>query len=178
MAAIRLLTTEANVKLLATLDDNLASNYLRGAIMEAQEVYLRSILGSNLLDALKAKDAAGTLEDQYAELVNGYVQFYLAYQARVELLPKIAHKAGNLGVVKTDDEHCTPVSANELAADVAEAQAKADYHCYRMQRYLLENYNLFPELRACDCRRIKANLYSAATCGIWLGGPGGGPVWP
>lgn len=178
MAAIQLLTTEANVKLLATLDDNLAANYLRGAIMEAQEVGLRSILGTNLLEALKAKSAAGTLADQYAELVNGYVQFYLAYKSRAELLPKIAHKAGNLGVVKTDDEHCTSVSANELAGDVAEAQAKADYHCYRMQQYLLDNYNLFPELRACDCRRIKANLYSAASCGIWLGGPGGGPLWP
>ena len=176
MAAITLLTTEANVKLLATLDDNLAGHYLRGAIMEAQEVGLRSIIGSNLLDELKRRSAAGTLADQYADLVNGYVQFYLAYQARVELLPKIAHKAGNLGVVKTDDEHCTPVTRDELAADIAEAQAKADFHCYRLQNYLLDNYALFPELRSCDCRRIQANLYSAATCGLWLGGPGGGDL--
>jgi len=34
----------------------------------------------------------------------------------------------------------------------------------------MDNRSSFPELNECDCRRIESNLYSAATCGIFLGG--------
>lgn len=171
--AITLLATEANVKLLGNLDENIAGNYLRGAIFTAQETRLRSILGDSLLGALKAKAKAGTLADQYADLVNNYIQFYLAFQTKAQLVPGVAYKIGNMGVIKTDDEHCTPATQNEIIGVQAEAQAEADYHCHRMQLWLLNNRAAFPELRECDCRRIKANLYSAATCGINLGGPFG-----
>ena len=57
MAEIRLLTTADNVKMIAVLDDNVADNYLRAAIMEAQEVGLRGVLGTPLLEALKDKAA-------------------------------------------------------------------------------------------------------------------------
>ena len=50
-------------------------------------------------------------------------------------------------------------------------QMKADYCKLELQQWLLDNSGLFPELKACDCERMKSNLYSAATCGLWLGGP-------
>ena len=52
--------------------------------------------------------------------------------------------------------------------------------CRDLQRWLLDNRAAFPELRGCDCDAIQANLRSAASCGLWLGGvrgkklPGGG----
>lgn len=170
---MQLLTTEANVKALAVLDDNLAGNYLRAAIMEAQEIDLRRIVGTSLLEALKSKAAAGTLDGPYKELVDNYVQFFLAYQTRAQLLPKVAYKAGNMGVIKTSDENVTPASSGEIVAEIARAQAKADYSAYRMQLWLLDNRAQLPELRECDCRQIHACLRSAATCGVWLGGPRG-----
>ena len=173
MAKVKLLTTEENVKMIGVLDENLAGNYLRAAIMEAQEVGLRRILGSALLDALKAEAEAASLAGAHADLVNNFVQFYLAYAAKAELLPKVAYKTGNAGVIKTRTDGIEPANAQEIATEVARAQAKADYYCYRMQGYLLEHLAEFPELTAGDCNAIRACLYSAASCGIWLGGPRG-----
>lgn len=170
---VKLLTTEENVKMIAVLDENLAGNYLRAAIMEAQEIGLRGILGTALLESLKAKAAAKTLAGEYEVLVNSFVQFYLAYAAKAELLPKVAYKTGNAGVIKTRTDGIEPASGQEVATEIARAQAKADYYCYRMQNYLLANRAAFPELSEGDCRQIRACLYSAATCGIWLGGPRG-----
>lgn len=170
---INLLTTEENVKMLAVLDENIAGNYLRAAIMEAQEVGLRGILGSNLLDALKSKAVEHTLDGAYADLVNKFVQFYLAYAAKAELLPKVAVKVGNAGVIRTRTEGIEPASSQDVATEIARAQAKADFYCYRMQQYLLENRAAFPELCEGDCNRIRACLRSAASCGLWLGGPRG-----
>lgn len=170
---VQLLTTEANVKALAVLDDNIAGNYLRAAIMEAQEIDLRRIVGTNLLEALKEKAGSATLSGLYKELVDNYVQYFLAYQTRAQLLPKVAYKAGNMGVIKTSDENVTPASSAEINAEIARAQAKADYSAYRMQLWLLDNQAGLPELTKRDCDKINACLRSAATCGVWLGGPRG-----
>lgn len=170
---IQLLTTEESVKMLAVLDDNIAANYLRAAILEAQEVGLRDIIGGALLDALKERTATNTLTGAYLTLVEDYAQFYLAYKCRAELLGKVAYKVGNAGVVKTSDEHLTPATAGEIEAVQAEAQAKADYYAYRLQRWVCDNAAALPELCESDAAQIRANLRSAATCNLWLGGPGG-----
>ena len=132
MAEIQLLTTADNVKMIAVLDDNVADNYLRAAIMEAQEVGLRGVLGTPLLEALKDKASRGELTGAYAELVNSYAVYYLAYATKAELLHKLAYKASNAGVVKADAEGYEAASATEIDTEVARAQAKADFHCYRM----------------------------------------------
>ena len=171
---IRLITTTDNVKMIAVLDDNIAENYLRAAIMEAQEVGLRGILGSALLDAVKAKIAAGTLAGAYAVLVNTYCVFYLAYATKAELLPKVAYKASNAGVVKAQTEGFVAATAAEIEAEVARAQAKADYYGYAMQKWLRVHAAEMPELTQRDCDRINACLRSADNlCPIDLGGARG-----
>ena len=76
-------------------------------------------------------------------------------------------------VVKADAEGYKAESATEIDTEVARAQAKADYHCFRMQGWLYENRAQFPELAQVDADRIAATLRSAASCGIWLGGARG-----
>ena len=174
MADIQLLTTTDNVKMIAVLDDNVADNYLRAAMFEAQEVGLRGIVGSTLLDALKAQATAGTLAGKYAELVNGHIVFYLAYATKAELLPKLAYKASNAGVVKAQTEGYVAATAAEIQAEVARAEAKRDYYAYQMQLWLRANADALPELTAHDCDRINACLRSANNqIGIWLGGARG-----
>ena len=51
--------------------------------------------------------------------------------------------------------------------------SKADFFCIEVQNYLLNNRTLFPELTEGDIHRIHSCLYSAASCGLWLGGPRG-----
>lgn len=173
---VQLLTTEENVKMLAVLDDNIAGKYLRAAMLEAQEVGLRGILGSALLGALKERASARTLTGAYAELVNSYAVFYLAYATKAQLVPKVAYKVGNAGVLKhtaSDEDRMGAASAGEIEAEVSRAQAQADFHAYRMQGWLLEHASELPELTQRDSDRIRACLRSAASCGIWLGGARG-----
>ena len=54
-----LLTSEDFIKSCTNISDNLSGKYLQGAIREAQETALRDVLGSCLLDALKARLAEG-----------------------------------------------------------------------------------------------------------------------
>lgn len=175
-----LLSSEKFIKNTTNISDNVAGKFILPSLREAQEINFRSIVGDCLLNALKQMVADGVFPEDpipdeylpYKELLDR-AQYYLAYQTIVEVCGKVTYKIGNFGVAKSSDENLQPVGPDELDQQRAYYQAKADAHCYQLQGWLLENRKSFPELRDCDCAKMKANLYSAATCGIWLGGPRG-----
>ena len=73
-----LLTSEAFVKSVTNVSDNLAGKYILPSIREAQEQGLKSILGDCLLSKVKHLFNTDSLEGIYKELVD-HCQYYLAY---------------------------------------------------------------------------------------------------
>lgn len=174
MATEILLTSEKFVKGTSNISDNVAGKFLLPCIREAQEVYLKGILGSCLLDAIKSRVADGTIDDTEAEPYKALLdecQYFLAYQSIVLLLPRVTYKVGNFGLSKSSDENLQVVTPDELARQEEFYQSMADARCYDLQGWLYERKEAYPELDECACSRLKSNLYSAATSGIWLGGP-------
>lgn len=171
-----LLTSERFVKSVTNVSDNLAGKFLQPAIREAQDVQLREVLGAALLRHLKdivaaeAADAPGN--EAYRDLL-AELQYYLAYTAIVEVANKVAYKIANAGVVKTPDERVETATDEEIGRQVYYYQAKADSYCILLQRWLVAHAASFPELNEDECCRLRANLTSAATCGVWLGGARG-----
>ncbi len=168
-----LLTSEQFVKSITNISDNLAGKYLLPAIREAQEINLRGFLGDALLDKLKELVGTGAIKapenEAYRRLVDE-CQYFLAYQTLAGLPYKLGYKLANIGVAKTSDTNVQPCSADELASVKGYYQGKADYYAKRLQQYLLRNCKQYPDLNENDCYNIRKNLYSAATCGLWLGG--------
>lgn len=167
-----LLTSEDFVKSVSCINDNVAGKYMLASIREAQEDGLREILGDLLLDTLKAKFADGTLEGAYKALVDE-AQYYLAYMTMVKILFKVSLKVSNFGVVKSNDENLQVASTDEMFKLQSKLQAEADRYCRKLQRWILRHRTDFPELHEWDYERMSANLRSAATCGMWLGGQRG-----
>ena len=69
-----LLTSEVFVKSVSNISDNVAGKYILPSIREAQEIKLKSILGSCLLSTLKMMFSNGTLSaagnEKYKELAS------------------------------------------------------------------------------------------------------------
>lgn len=172
---IQLLTSEAYVKGLLPLSDNVAGGYLAPSMFEAQEIGLRQILGAALLEACKtvaAKTSTTTEDEPYVALI-AQCQNYLAYMTVKELLTKVAYKVGNIGAVRSNDEHVETIPSDKIDGLQDDYQAKADYFAAELQRWILNNADSFPELDACACRTMRANLTSSASCTVFLGGPRG-----
>lgn len=171
-----LLTSEAFIKDVTSISDNIAGKYLQGSIREAQDIGLKGILGSCLLRMLEELvrerkiDAEGY--EQYKDLLDR-CQYYLAYKSIVELIRKVSYKVTNFGLAKSSDENLQLASFEEIVKQEYYYQSKADAMCYDIQGFLLDNRSAFPELGDCDCHRIKSNLRSAASCGIFFGGARG-----
>lgn len=171
-----LLSSEAFVKSVSSVSDNLSGKYILPSLREAQEIGLRGILGDLLLDKLKALRKDNTLETEaggvYKTLVD-HCQYYLAYMTIVEVTNKVSYKIGNFGVTKTQDENLQVATQDEIAKMQYYYQSKADACCLDLQNFLLQNKGSYPELTECCCSRIESNLRSAASCGIFLGGARG-----
>ena len=171
-----LLCSEAFVKNVTSISDNVAGKYIQPAIREAQEFGLRKILGSALTDRLKDLVRTGTAGDPgneaYLDLLQR-CQYYLAYSAVSEVAQKTSFKIANFGVVKTTDENAQVATQDEVAKVRFYYQAKADGHAVELERWVLDNRAAFPELNDCACRAMRSHLTTAASCGIWLGGPRG-----
>lgn len=170
-----LLSSEAFIKANTSVSDNLDGKYILPALREAQEQGLRGILGDTLLDKLKQLQGAGALSGAYKTLVDR-CQYYLAYMTLVELSTKVTYKIGNMGVVKSSDENMQVASQEEINNVQFVYQAKADSYCLDIQHFLLEHRSDYPELSSNQCYKIQSNLYSAATCGLVLGGARGKSV--
>lgn len=171
-----LLSSESFVKSVTSVSDNLSGKYILPSLREAQEIGLRNILGDSLLSKLKSLVKDGAIEQpvnaKYKELIDR-CQYYLAYVTIVEVTNKTTYKVGNFGVTKSTDENMQMATQDEVAKMQYYYQSKADACCLDLQNWLMDNRSSFPELNDCDCRRISSNLYSAATCGIFLGGSRG-----
>lgn len=173
---IPLLTSEDFVKRISPISDNLSSKYLLSALREAQEVHLKSILGSALLDNCKAlvgtKELNAPENAHYAELIE-HCRYYLAYWAIAECTMTTSYKVANMGVVRTTDDNVQAPTFSEIALIKKQYENKADFYCKELQLWLKENHSLFPELSECECQRISANIHYSASCGVFLGGARG-----
>lgn len=167
-----LLSSEAFIKSQMNISDNVAGKYILPSLREAQEVHLRNIIGSSLLTKLKDLVRSKNVTEPYETLLDK-CQNFLAYSTIVELIYKVSFKIGNAGVVKATDENMQVATMAEIVSQKEYYQGKADYYCLMMQQYLLDNRSLFPELNDGTCQKIHSNLYSAATCGFFLGGARG-----
>lgn len=164
-----LLTSEAFVKSVTNVSDNLAGKYILPSIREAQEQGLKSILGDCLISKVKHLFNTDSLDGIYKELVD-HCQYYLAYAAIVEVTNKVSFKIGNFGVAKSTDENLQVASYDEIVKMQYYYQTKVDAYCLELQQWLLQNRGSIPELTESQCRKLSSNLHSAASCGIFLGG--------
>ena len=175
MAKIQLIFSEAYVKGLLPLSDNVAGAFMRSAMFEAQEIGLKQILGTCLLEkckAVAAKEVLTPADQPYVDLI-AQAQNYLAYMTIKEVIVKVAYKVGNIGAVRSRDEYVDSIGEDKIDGLQDDYQAKADFFAGELQRWILANAGDFPELDACSCDAIRANLKSSASCTIFLGGPRG-----
>lgn len=171
-----LLTSEDFVKSISNLDNNVQGSYLAPAIREAQEIDLESILGYKLMKKLQDLVSSGTITSQenikYKELLDKS-QYFLAYTAIVKIILICSVKLSNLGASQANDDNIKTLDLNEVLQLQDIYQNKADFYAKMLQKFILDNTDSFPELTENNRFETKANLYSAASSGVFLGGERG-----
>lgn len=171
-----LLTNENYVRGITLIDNNLQSKFILSALREAQEVGLQEIYGTALLNKVKEMILDGSIQDSgntaYKELVDES-QLYLAYKTVANLCLITNVKMSNGGLQQTSDENLTVLNVDDTFTIQKHYEDKADFFAKRLQGYILNNINKYPEISESKCNEMKANLYSAANTNVFLGGKRG-----
>ena len=170
------LTSEAFIKANSTINDNVDGKYIQSAMREAQEINLQAIVGTRLLRKLQQLVRNNTINESgntiYKECVD-QCQYFLLYHSVAKLVMITGVHISNFGPNNPTDENMSSLYMNDLAQCEQYWVNKADHYALMLQNWLLDNYTSLPELSAQKVSQLRSNLYSAASCGLNLGGARG-----
>lgn len=168
-----LFCSEKYIKENSGLNDNLFGKSLLPAIRESQDIYLQQIIGETLYKKLIGLVDEGTIGDDenalYKELLDEYVRSYMLYQTIVQVIPVTNVKLSNYGTTLSDDQYLVNLSQGDAELIEKHYSILADFYARRLQEFIL-NHCEDLKVDVCTCDGIRANLNSAATTGIFLGG--------
>lgn len=167
-----LLVSENYMRSSFQISDNVQTKFLISSIENAQEMHFQTVVGSCLYNRLLEGVENNDLSEVEKELLT-IAKRYIGYMTISEIVVISTIKINNIGANRTSDENVETLNVSDTMYMKNYYIQHADFYKKRLQEYLLKNYSEFPELTSCDCNNIKKNLYSAASCGIWLGGPRG-----
>lgn len=167
------LTSESFIRSNANINDEVHGKYLQSAMREAQEINLQSVLGTRLLRKLQQLVRTNTVDNEgneaYKECID-QAQFYLLYLVVARLVMITGVHISNFGPNQPTDENMSSLYMQDLGKIEQYYIDKADFFCMMLQNWLLENHADLPELTPNKVSQLHTNLYSAASCGLWLGG--------
>lgn len=129
----------------SVLNANLDAEYINPAIYEAEDVYLREILGDALYNVLVNKINGNTLTGKYQTLVNSYIKPYLTYKVQSILVVPINYKMRNAGVINQYDQGFSTTTVKDTAYLAEHYDGRAEFYANRLTTYLKQNANDFPE---------------------------------
>lgn len=111
----------------------------------AQDVHIQGILGTDLLNKIKADIIANTLTGNYLSLLTDYIKPMLIHWSMVEYLPFSAYTIANKGIYKHGSENADTVDKNEVDFLIEKQRQIAQHYTQRFVDYMMFNTDKFPE---------------------------------
>lgn len=170
-----LLISEDYIKTYTSTTDNVAGDFITPSILIAQDLELEPTIGTELynkiIDLVDNDTISNDENSHYKTLLDDYIQPMVCHYTITHLLQNTSVKMTNFGVMKSEDEKMYNIDRNEVQSVKDYYTHIGDFYKLKLQNYLISNYSLFPELSTNDkVDEIKANLTSAASSNVWLGG--------
>lgn len=133
------------LKAVTPLGNNIDNDKLTYNIWSVQETYLQPVIGTRLLEQLKAYEIAGTYPTPYNDLMEDYVKDFIAWKTASESVFFLAYIVDNGGVFRHEPENGASVSRSELG-DLRQLLAdKAAHFQRRLVDHLQAYGSQYPE---------------------------------
>lgn len=153
----------------SVLNANVDDEYIQPAINEAQDIYLRELLGDNLYNTLLDKIQHNTLADEYLDLVDHYIKPYLTYEVQALICVPINYKIRNAGIVNQYGQDFQTSGVKDTEYLKSYYDSKAEFYANRIIAFLAKNFDTVPEYTETQ-DNITNPSTSQTACSIFLGG--------
>ena len=134
----RLITVE-ELKQDGFINQNLENEYLYSAIDEAQDIFLREIIGDSLYETLQNKLSEANIDGVYQTLLDSYVKIYLKYKVLALLCVPLNFKIRNIGIAQQFSNEVNTTSLEDTKYIQNYYEGKADFYANRLTKFLQTN---------------------------------------
>lgn len=170
------ITSTDFVRSVTNISSNIQDKFLFTALAEAEDIDFREIVGDKLYNKLIYiidNEETGEPENYMYKNLLDISAYFIAYSVVKRLIVISSVKIDNIGANITGDDNVQNIDFNDLFKLEKYYTDKADVYKLKIQNYLADNYKEFPELCNHKCYGTDSNIFSAASCEIWLGGERG-----
>lgn len=146
-----------NKKLLAEYSPlPLPSNYDMADIINyvsvAQEIWVRPIIGDDLLDEIEQQVEDNDLSDENSALMtDGHLIQYLAYATVLEGLPVLWVRFAETGIVTGKSENSESISLKDMTYVEGHIRRQVEVLKESVRKWLCDHAGSFPALDCCSC---------------------------
>ena len=126
------------------LNENVDDKLLKSAIKEAQEIYIRDVIGSGIYNELQTQAFANTLTTLNTTLLDSYIAPCLKYYTLTEAMLPMTFKLMNKSVASRESDNARAVSVEEMTMIEGRYRDKAEYYANRLRDYLRTYTNDYP----------------------------------
>lgn len=144
------------------INKNVEDKTIQGAIKTAQDVWLREVIGEELLTKLCQLVADNAMTGIYKQFVELHVRNFLQYRTMAELQIPITNKLREQGVINTQGTEYQPITKNEIDYNRQYYINLAGQVQLNMVKWLDENIKSIPEWKNAACRDV--NKYTCNIC--------------
>ena len=172
-----MLISPQKVKSWGVINLNVNESEIGNAIRISQEIYLRDIVGTDLVEHVqrlvynKIQGLPDTIDDEaneaYKVLLDDYLTPVLVYRTAVELCTLMTLKIRNMGVVKNNDTNVQATSAGDVKHMREYYSTFFNDKVNRLMDFLCGNKEAFEEVPEGFCTCSSKPRY--ARTGLWLG---------
>lgn len=172
-----MLISPQKVKTWGVINLNVNESEIGNAIRISQEIYLRDIVGTDLVEHVqrlvynKIQGLPDTIDDEaneaYKVLLDDYLTPVLVYRTAVELCTLMTLKIRNMGVVKNNDTNVQATSAGDVKYMSEYYSTFFNDKVNRLMDFLCGNKEAFEEVPEGFCTCSSKPRY--ARTGLWLG---------
>jgi hypothetical protein len=142
-----LFINEQKIRERTQLNNSVDDALITSAVLDAQDISLKPIIGSVLFDKLTNDIVSGSVVDPYKTLLENYIQPFLIYSTNYYVVENIYIRENNNGILVPNGGETSVAASKQLYDTKRESiKTKMGFYAQQLALYLLENNNIFPEL--------------------------------
>ena len=142
---IGLIISATYIKQITGVHANVNDDVLNISTNLAQDLYIQPALGTDLFNKVRTDVTSNSLTGNYATLVNTYISPALAWFTVYEAAREVNFKIMNKSIASSSSDNSQPVDWQTMQNLREEYRDKAEFYLKRLNDYLCEYSNLFPE---------------------------------
>jgi hypothetical protein len=126
------------------INENVDDKILKNAIQEAQEIYIRDVVGSGIYNELQTQAFNNTLSTANKTLLDSYIAPCLKYYTLTESMLPMTFKMLNKTLGTRTSDNTQPVTIDEMTMVERRYRDKAEYYAQRLREFLQANSTIYP----------------------------------